>query len=245
MTLEEFLQTRAPFTSLSDAERAQLSASCVRRTFEDREALFHEGECGQGIYLVTKGTLRLDLNHPNGTQFMVSLVQEGNMTDHEIAADAPHPTSAYAMKKAVAYVMPKKELKSMMLKNPAFMESCFRTQDASRRYLLSLFAHAVSLTPEVRLARILLTFYKLFSEPGSNKLGYDFSQEALADMVASSRQNTSKMIKRWKQAGIIGMRYASIEILDAQKLCDIAGWSHERWHSGKTRDDNSMFSRLK
>ena len=242
MTLDEFLENRRPFAVLSAQERIRLSSYCVRKTLADREVLFHEGEVGHSLYLVTDGLLRLDLNHPNGTRFMASLMPPGNMSDHELAADAPHPTTTSAMGPAEVYLVPKKEIKALMLQDATFMEACFRSQDESRSYLLSLFAHAVALRPEIRLARILLTFYKLFGKPDSTTLGYRSTSAAVTGV--RSRQNTSKMIRRWKQEGVIDMHYAQIEILDPHKLCEIAGWNHDRWRAGQARRKDSPFSRI-
>ncbi|MCC1496485.1 Crp/Fnr family transcriptional regulator [Alcanivorax sp. 1008] len=243
MTLDEYLSNRQPFLPLSNHQRAELAASCVRKTLKDKEVLFREGTPSNWMYLVTDGVIRLDVSHPNGTRFMLTPLKAGMMTDGEIAENSIHPVTATAMKGAVIYLMPRPKMKALMRENPAFLESFLSLRDTSMRYISRVLSSTVSVTPDVRLAKIILTFYKIFGDMENPYIGYEFSQASLADTVACTRQSVAKILKNWREENLIDMRYKSIEIISPGKLCHIAGWNYENWFTGNGKAD-SWFSRF-
>ena len=141
------------------------------------------------------------------------------------------------------FLMPRARMKAMMRENRAFLESFLSLRDASMRYISRKLSSTVSVTTETRLARILLTFYKMFGDPQAPDLGYEFSQQSLADTVACTRQSAAKILQSWKDAELIDMRYTNILVLSPQRLCDIAGWTYEHWRDGRSKAD-SWFARF-
>lgn len=245
MNLSEFLDSNQTFRTLSTHQRRRVDTEVTAKHVADKDHLFTQGTPSKGIYLIISGHFRLDMNHVSGSKLMLSIATPGNFIgEQELGEKSSYPVTATAMGDSRAYLLPKNLVKAFMQENPHFMESILQARDDSCRSLVELFVGATILKPEIRLARILLSIHRIFNGGTNPEIGYPITQDDLSDMIASSRQNTSKIMKRWRNSKIVQTGYAEIDILQLDELCQIAQWNYETWLAGQPKSDRSIFSRV-
>lgn len=65
--IEGMLRRIPLFSGLAESELAPLANRCRRRLFPPREALFHEGDDGQTLYLILSGFVNIQRQTAEGT----------------------------------------------------------------------------------------------------------------------------------------------------------------------------------
>jgi signal-transduction protein with cAMP-binding, CBS, and nucleotidyltransferase domain len=72
------LRVNQYFHGLSEASLKQLAAHMTLRKYERGEALFWEGDPCSGLHIVEKGSIKLFRVSPQGRQYIVRVMQEGD-----------------------------------------------------------------------------------------------------------------------------------------------------------------------
>src|SRR5262245_31139218 len=80
---------------LSEPERRELLTAARRRRFAKGEVIFHEGDPGDTLHLVSKGHIGIRVNTPLGDVAMVRVLRPGEFFG-ELAVVAPAPRNATA-----------------------------------------------------------------------------------------------------------------------------------------------------
>lgn len=71
---------RAPlFAALDDEQAAELRASMGEVTLARGDALFHEGDPGDRLYVVTEGKVKLHRTSPDGRENMLAVLGPGEL----------------------------------------------------------------------------------------------------------------------------------------------------------------------
>ena len=87
---------RAPlFAALDDEQAAELRASMSEVTLARGDALFHEGDPGDRLYVVTEGKVKLHRTSPDGRENMLAVLGPGELIG-ELALFDPGPRTATA-----------------------------------------------------------------------------------------------------------------------------------------------------
>ena len=79
-----------------------------RRTFGSGDVIFREGDHGEGIFLVEKGSVEISKKAADGRKIVIGKIQAGGIFG-EMAAidDRPRMASAYALEHTVVRVVPR------------------------------------------------------------------------------------------------------------------------------------------
>ena len=87
---------RAPlFAALDDEQAAELRASMSEVTLARGDALFHEGDPGDRLYVVTEGNVKLHRTSPDGRENMLAVLGPGELIG-ELSLFDPGPRTATA-----------------------------------------------------------------------------------------------------------------------------------------------------
>ena len=87
---------RAPlFAALDDEQAAELRASMSEVTLARGDALFHEGDPGDRLYVVTEGKVKLHRTSPDGRENMLAVLGPGELIG-ELSLFDPGPRTATA-----------------------------------------------------------------------------------------------------------------------------------------------------
>ena len=93
--MDDVLRRNPLFAALDDEQSAELRASMSEVTLARGDSLFHEGDPGDRLYVVTEGKVKLHRTSPDGRENMLAVVGPGELIG-ELSLFDPGPRTATA-----------------------------------------------------------------------------------------------------------------------------------------------------
>ena len=189
--------TRSLFQALSVVHRvAHYRRSAV---------IFAQGtECGEVMYL-QQGSVKLSVLSPGGKEAIVSVLQPGDFFGEGcLAGQQVYIATAVAVNASTVGVIAKKHMFEMLHTQPELNEQ-FLTHMLKRNIRIEedLIDHLFN-SVEKRLARTLLLLARYGTEDGSpQRIVPRLSQEALAEIVGTTRGRVNFFMNRFRKLGFI------------------------------------------
>ncbi|WP_171715581.1 Crp/Fnr family transcriptional regulator [Metallococcus carri] len=213
---------RAPlFAALTDDDAEALLASMQSRTIHRGEELFHEGEKGESLYVITDGKVKLGRTSPDGRENLLAILGTGEMLG-ELSLFDPGPRTATAT--AVANT----ELVGL---GHEAMADFLKTRPEVAMTMLGALARRLRRTNEAlgdlvftdvpgRVAKALIDLSQRFGQPVDDGVlvGHDLTQEELAQLVGASRETVNKALADFSARGWIKLEARAVTLLDVERL---------------------------
>lgn len=177
--------------------------------------LFRAGQRASGVWLVQTGRFELLLSSRQ-RRAVVGTLRAGDVDgDIPLLVDQPVPYAARAVADGSCLYLSRANFETLLAEHPViarrWMSSvAHRLADGQRR-VVGLLGPA--LVPQA--ARLLLD--------EAVDATIQLPQRTLAAMLGVQRPSLNKVLKELERDGLIAVRYATIEILDAFALADLAG----------------------
>ena len=202
------------FRELSASAREAMATILKCRTFQRGDVLFNEGEPGEGIWILNRGSVRLIKSDSEGRERLLKIVRPGDVFAEIVLFDGgDYPATAIAAATGCATVIYNRDAEELMRQNPElawhFLRAFSRRlRDAYERMHIISGGDVVS-----NLAGLLL---QLSREQGT--LVISISQQDVADMLGTARETISRSLGVLADQGLVTVRRNRIEILDAEAL---------------------------
>jgi CRP-like cAMP-binding protein len=187
------------------------------------QRLFMRGDPDDGLYCVLDGLVRISAASFAGKEALLAVIEPANWFG-EIALfdNRPRTHDAYAERDSVLFHVPRVALTALLERTPAYWHVFGLLLTQKLRLAFDAIEEAALLPAAQRLARRLLLMAGGYGEPGAMRNVLKVPQEDLAMMLALSRQTINQVLKQFEAQGAVKLRYAEIEIVDAQKLDALA-----------------------
>ncbi len=96
----ETLRAQPLFAELSTAQLRKVARLLHQRTYQPGEVVFREGDPGAGMYLITRGAVRIAMRLPDGVEQELALLQGGQFFgEMALLESAPRSASAVAVQR--------------------------------------------------------------------------------------------------------------------------------------------------
>lgn len=204
--------TAAPLTP--DALTA-LATTLKQHHVERGTVIFQSGRPAEGVWIVRQGRVELSLGSGR-RRTVVHVLRPGDVDgDIQLLLDVPMPYTARALDDATLLSLTAADLEHLLATSlpiaRRWLSSVAQRLAASQARLLGLLGR--TLTEQV--AQLLL------DEAVDGQVS--LPQRTLAAMVGAQRPSLNKILKELERAALIGVRYAAIDILNADGLSKRAG----------------------
>jgi CRP/FNR family transcriptional regulator len=205
------------FFAQVDEERRQRLAQITRiHRFRKGQSIFRQGDACPGIFIVSRGMIRIFKIAPNGKEHVLHMVGPGN-TFAEVAAIGGFdcPANAEAIADASCALVPLEPFRQAMAEDHQLCQQMLTGLSFWVRQLLSLLEDLVLRDATGRVTRFLLE-----SEPGPDGT---VKLPALKRHVAShlnlTSETFSRTFSRLIEAGMIAeLDNNCVQLLDLQRL---------------------------
>ena len=195
--------------------------STSRRRLADGEVLFLRGEAGTGLYGVLAGSVKITVSSATGKELMLGVMGPGEVFGEIALLDGGTRTAnAIALGAATVLVVPHRQFRAFLVKRPElcvyFLEIlCERLRSTNAR-----LEDVAFLGLPARLAKVLLNLAagQGPGEDGGITLRSRVSQQALGQLVGSSRESVNKQLQVWRKAGWLDVEKGRITIRQAAHL---------------------------
>ena len=200
---------------LSEPDRRDFLALARRRRFTAGQIIFHDGDPGDTMHLMTKGHVAVRITTPLGDVATLRVIRAGEFFG-ELAVIAPGPRNALDSVETLA--IHKEQLDELRARRPAVEGVITNALVAEVRRLASALTEALYLPSEPRLIRRLLEVASLFGTRDEPAAVVPLSQEALAQLAGLTRPTANRILRRAEEQGLVRIGRNKVEILDHQTL---------------------------
>lgn len=177
----------------------------AEQTLPAGASAFSQGDLAHELFYVKKGRLKISVVSKHGKEATLSLAGAGDFVGEECIASA-HPTrlaTATALTDCVLLRIPRSDMLAVLREEHALAEMFVAfLMERNARTQADLVDHLFN-SSEKRLARVLLLLAQFGKEGPPETVVPKMSQEALAEMVGTTRSRVSFFMNRFRKMGFI------------------------------------------
>lgn len=190
-----------------DALLAGITTGCRRRALSKDELLYTQGQPANAVFFIESGKVKLTVLSKTGREAVLGVIAPGSFCGEGCLAGQPlRVGSAQAVTAGTA----------IRVEKPALVKALHEQHPLSEAFLAQLLTRNISFEEDIcdqlfnhsekRLARALLKLARFGQEP-ANPAGHlispRISQEALADMVGTTRSRVNFFMNKFRRLGLI------------------------------------------
>ncbi len=194
--------------------------SARRRTFARDEVVFHEGDPGDSLHVITEGRFAVSRTTPLGHSPILAVLGEGEVFG-EIAPlrwDGRRVATVVALEPGETRSIERGDLLLLRAKYPGLTEALLLgVSDKLVRYT-RLLLEALDVSAEARVLLRLLELSEIYGPGGSIPV----TQESLARMAFTSRATVNRVLCEQRRHGHLRLGRGRVTILDRSSLVSAA-----------------------
>lgn len=209
----DFLKEMEGVQSLKD-----LSEGKEIRCFKKKDTLYQEGSHPRGIFLITKGKVKVCNMNEDGKEYVTGLYKEGDLIGYTaLIEDIPYTDSAIAIEDTEAVIIPKEEFFALLYSNRDVAAKFIRVLSDNVAEMQTRLLRLAYNSVRKRVAEALLILQKRYASEGEN-LNMPVAREDIAGMVGTSVETAVRTLSDFKDEGLIAIKGSHIAILQTEKL---------------------------
>jgi CRP-like cAMP-binding protein len=224
--LAEALASIPFFSGLDAASLESVGRGMRTRRFRRGEVIFHQGDPGDALFIVTSGAIKIMLPSDTGDEAILATLRAGDVFGELALLDgAPRSATATALESTETLILPRDRFRDLLATEPAIRDALLASLAGELRRLTNHVEelHFLDITGRLasRLARLATDTGKRQPD-GSIRLGSRLTQGDLAAMIGCTRQSVNKLLGVFTDDGLIRLDRDSIVILDLERLAQTA-----------------------
>jgi CRP-like cAMP-binding protein len=212
------------FEKLSDSALQRIALNVHKRSFSAGQVIVLAGDPSRAVYLVVKGTVRVQRLSPEGREYVLHTLGPGQSFNLVSALDGGYNLATVsALTDVETYVVPCDVFHRMVRDHPEVAQTLLKHL-ASRIRVLSDAVEDLALhTVRTRLARCLLSSTKGDAPPKY------WTQGELAAHIGTVRDVVGRTLRTFMQEGLIQREQGRVVVTD------VAGLRREALHDQRPR----------
>ena len=225
-TQQATLQHNPWFAALEPSLRAAIVERARLRGLRDGELLFRRGDAGADWYAVLSGALKVGAVGPQDRELTLTYLEPGAwFGEISIFDGQPRTHDAQAQGPTEVLQLSGLDFEAVYAAHPSFARALLQLQCARLRLLFGALEEANALPLEQRLARQLLNLGRSHGQAemdGALRIALHLPQDALAQLLGTTRQRINQALKAWEREGMLRQRYGEIALLQQPRLRQLA-----------------------
>jgi CRP-like cAMP-binding protein len=214
--------TSMPFFAGLDAAALDRVASGTRiRRFRRGEVVFHLGDPGDALFLISSGAVKITLPSETGDEAILATLQPGEVFGELSLLDgAPRSATAVALEPTETIVLQRDRFRDLMTTEPSIRDAVMANMAAEVRRLTTQVEDLHFLDVTGRLAKCLVRLAGEGRPDGNGgiRLRSALSQSELAAMVGCTRQSANRVMGQFTDDGLIRVDRDSITVMNLPGL---------------------------
>ena len=207
----ETLQSNSYFSELPDALLKEVAAHMQLREYQRGDVLFWEDDPCDGLYILQTGSAKIYRLSPQGRQYIVRILQEGDTFAEVPAFDGGlNPVNVDALETCSVWVIESKKLRALVAAHPVFVQKVLANFGEMLRNMVRMVSEMAFYQVTHRLARLISEFP---DEPRPH-----WTQEQLAAQLGTVREVVARSLKELERSGAIRIEDRRIHIADDSVL---------------------------
>jgi CRP/FNR family cyclic AMP-dependent transcriptional regulator len=172
--------------------------------FEKNQHIFEQGDAADAVFYIQKGNVKLTVLSEHGKEAVVGILEPGQFFGEGCLNGHPlRIATTSAMEECVITSITKEAMIAALHSEPKFSELFMaylltRNSRVEEDLIDQLFNSS-----EKRLARLLLLLAHFGKEGSPQPINPSISQEALAEMIGTTRSRVSFFMNKFRKLGLI------------------------------------------
>src|SRR5215218_7142077 len=188
LSAAEALAATPFFSELSAVDLARLVPELEEHELAPGEVVFHQGDPGDGFYLIRSGTVKVVVTEAGGTQVVTRLAAPAHFGEGALLIDEPRSSTVTALTPLVVWKLPRQRFDALLRDHPSIAlriaaELSARLAEATRQLaasrqqvaIVARAAYSVRDPPAQALLRHIAVFGRFDVELLRQTLGSDWS----------------------------------------------------------------------
>lgn len=219
------------FNNLTPDEAEQLSQRLVMRRFNAGQIIFHHGDPGGLLYIISKGKVKITHSTPDGQEAMLAIFGAGDFFGELALLDeSPRSATVEALQATETLTLHREDFIRFISDNPNFSLHVLHTLAQHIRRLNNQISDIFFLDLPARLARQLLQLADQHGKETDDGILIDISltQTDLAEMTGATRVSINKALGRFRRSNwvkVTGRKFTILDETALQNLIQTSGGS--------------------
>lgn len=198
------------FDDVSDEILKDIATHTRLGEFQRGDVLFWEGDPCEGLFILQQGSAKIFRLSPQGRQYIVRILQEGD-TFAEVPAfdEGTSPVNVEALETCRTWIIDKNKLHTLVMEHPAFAQKVLVNFGRMLRGMVRMVSEMAFYQVTHRLARFIYT-----ELPQDKSAAW--TQEQLAARLGTVREVVARSIKELERSGAIKIEDRRIQIADRE-----------------------------
>lgn len=209
------------FCNLPESNLAALEPLKITKTYPKGATLFFEGQPSDGIYVLCRGLVKLSTCSRDGKAIILRIARAGQVLGLSATiSDSVYEATAKVLAPSLASFVRKPDFLNFLRENP---EACFNAAKQLSYVCQTASAQVCSLglsgSVAERLAKLILGWSKTNGAgSGSAHIKNTFTHEEIAEMIGTTRETISRLLKDFKDKNLITIKGSNLTVHDKDKL---------------------------
>ncbi len=204
---------------LGEAERTAVLEATRRRAYHRGDVLFHEGDPGDSVHLVTRGHLAVMVSTPTGERATLNVLGPGKHVGELALIDKRHVRSAtvVALEPAETRTLSAGAFHELRDRHPQVQGLLVGLLAVRVRELSYRLLEAMYLPLDRRLYQRLLFLTEVYAN-GQPEVVVPLTQEQLADLVGGTRPSVNQVLQRLVEERVVELGRGRLVVRDRAAL---------------------------
>jgi CRP/FNR family cyclic AMP-dependent transcriptional regulator len=216
----ESLRRCALFRDVDEKALRVVATQLRRRRFRRNEVIFHQGDPGDSLHVVSSGTVKIVLPSAEGEEAIIATLRPGDFFGELSLLDgAPHSASVVALEAAETMALPRDTFRELLDKDPGLRDALLAGLTHELRRITRHVEELHFLDLPGRLAMRLSRLARE-KDPNSRQVSLDwpYTQSDLAAMIGGTRQSVNKLLSGLVEEGMVVIERDTLTIPDVDAL---------------------------
>lgn len=187
--------------------------------YKRKQGLFLEGSIPRGVYCLNKGKVKIFVRGEEGKEQIIHVATDGEIIGfRSMFSGEPYRVSAETLEDSNICFIGKEDFLTMIDSNSVLRNGVMKELSKELGERARLIANMAQKTVRERLAFSLILLSDIYKNEPIN-----LSREDMANLVGTATETLIRLIKEFKEEGLIDTATRKITILDKEGLARIAG----------------------
>lgn len=215
------LRANEYFNDLPESMLKEIAAHMRLCEAQRGEVLFWEGDPCAGLHIIEQGSAKIYRLSPQGRQYIVRVLQEGDTFSEVPAFDGgPHPVNVEALETCRVWVIDSVLLRQLVLLHPQFAQKVLTNFGQMLRGMVHKVSEMAFYQVTHRLARLI---NELPQEDAQGRPTPPLTQEQLAARLGTVREVVARSLRELERSGAIRIEDRRIYVADSVAM---EQWTH-------------------
>lgn len=195
------------FSALSQEELKKIVAMTGHKSYKKGEALCHEGEESDTLFIINEGKVKLSKITKDGKEQIMHILSDGDFFGelNLFSESATYNFDAYAISNVKICTLTQNDMKKIIMSNPEISLKILKEVTRRLTEIENLAQNLATNDAEVRIANMLVEFSEKYGVKDKEgiKINLPVNREEMANYCGVTRETISRKLKKFEELKLI------------------------------------------